>query len=165
MCGIIGIIEKKPSKSLKNDLISGMTYLQHRGQDSAGIALIDPNGKVNIHKDIGLVSNVFSKEPKEIQNDAIIGIGHVRYSTQGDINISEAQPFYINYPFGITMAHNGNITNTDELLKYLKNNLHHINTNSDSEILLNVIASKLCNTYKNNNTISNSIKEVMMWVF
>lgn len=164
MCGIIGIIEKKPSKSLKNDLISGMTYLQHRGQDSAGIALIDPNGKVNIHKDIGLVSNVFSKEPKEIQNDAIIGIGHVRYSTQGDINISEAQPFYINYPFGITMAHNGNITNTDELLKYLKNNLHHINTNSDSEILLNVIASKLCNTYKNNNTISNAIKEVMMLV-
>lgn len=151
MCGIIGIIERESTDELKNYLISGMTYLQHRGQDSAGITLIDEFNKINTCKGLGLVSNVFSIESYDIQKKSKIGIGHVRYSTQGAINICETQPFYTNFPYGITLAHNGNIINNKELISYLNNQLRHINTNSDSELLLNVIANEL----KNINTSEN----------
>lgn len=138
MCGIIGIIE--PNDSNINYIINGMTYLQHRGQDSTGIALFNKDGKIHIKKDIGLVSNVFSKEQPDFLHN--MSIGHVRYSTQGNICSSEAQPFYVNFPYGMTIVHNGNITNTNELKEYIKNK-RHIQTDSDSELLLNVIAEEI----------------------
>jgi amidophosphoribosyltransferase len=148
MCGIVGIIESPMQNNIKENLIQGLTYLQHRGQDSAGIALTTADGKIHIHKDIGLVSQVFSREPLEGFNEHtyLMGIGHVRYSTQGSINLDEAQPLYSNSPYGIALSHNGNLTNTEELVTYLIKKQRHINTNSDSEILLNVFAAELADS-------------------
>lgn len=144
MCGIVGILSI-PNKNLKNELIQAMTYLQHRGQDSAGISLYI-NGKMNIYKNIGLVSTVFSNETIKTKNESIMGIGHIRYSTQGSNVIEEAQPFYTNSPYGISLVHNGNLTNTEELGNYLRLKKRDVNTNSDSEILLNVLAAEIENS-------------------
>ena len=150
MCGIIGIIDAPLNNNIKENLIQGLTYLQHRGQDSAGIALTSIDRKIHIHKNMGLVSQVFSTEPypmnDETQNPYSMGVGHVRYSTQGSINVDEAQPLYSNSPYGIAMSHNGNLTNIEELETYLISKQRHINTNSDSEILLNVFAAELAET-------------------
>ena len=142
MCGIVGILSI-PNKHLKNELIQAMTYLQHRGQDSAGISMLDINGNMNLYKNMGLVSTVFSNDNIKTIDKSIMGIGHVRYSTQGSNVIEEAQPFYTNSPYGISLVHNGNLTNTEELREYLLLKNRHINTNSDSEILLNVLAAEI----------------------
>ena len=141
MCGIVGIINF-PNNNLKNELIRAMTYLQHRGQDSAGISTTEQSGKIKMHKDLGLVSAVFSNHQIE-ETYPFMGVGHVRYSTQGSIIREEAQPFYTNSPYGISLAHNGNLTNIRELKQYLLSKNRHINTNSDSEILLNVLAAEI----------------------
>ena len=148
MCGIVGISTKvtgDTENNVRDELVTALTYLQHRGQDSAGIATLQSDGKINIKKGVGLVSHVFDKDiekapaaPKEK-----VGIGHVRYSTQGTISEAEAQPLYTNSPYGIALAHNGNLTNIDELKEYLANMQRHLNTASDSEILLNVFAVEL----------------------
>jgi amidophosphoribosyltransferase len=148
MCGIVGISAKvtgDTENNVRDELVTALTYLQHRGQDSAGIATLQSDGKINIKKGVGLVSHVFDKDiekapaaPKEK-----VGIGHVRYSTQGTISEAEAQPLYTNSPYGIALAHNGNLTNIDELKEYLANMQRHLNTESDSEILLNVFAVEL----------------------
>ena len=160
MCGIIGIIERENTNELKNNLISGMTYLQHRGQDSAGIALIDEFKKIHMHKGLGLVSNVFTTDTCDFLKYSKVGIGHVRYSTQGTININETQPFYTNVPNGIILAHNGNITNNEELIEYLHKKSRHINTTSDSELLLNMIANEIYEI----EDIFDAIKNVMLFV-
>lgn len=139
MCGIIGIVAKR---SVNQALYDGLTVLQHRGQDAAGIATYQ-NGRILLRRSSGLVRNVF-RTSHMVNLVGNIGIGHVRYPTAGCSSVAEAQPFYVNSPYGITFAHNGNLTNADELKGHLfREDLRHINTNSDSEILLNVFAHEL----------------------
>jgi len=139
MCGIIGIVARGP---VNQALFDGLTVLQHRGQDAAGMATCH-EGKLFLRKDNGLVRDVIrTRHMKRLLGN--MGIGHVRYPTAGSANSAEAQPFYVNSPFGITLAHNGNLTNTMQLQDELfRSDLRHINTGSDSEILLNVFAHEL----------------------
>ena len=139
MCGIVGIVGRGPVNQL---LYDSLTLLQHRGQDAAGIVTCDGN-KFYLRKNNGLVSDVFRAEHMS-QLMGNMGIGHVRYPTAGCSSSAEAQPFYVNSPYGISMAHNGNLTNAEELKSQLyKDDLRHINTESDSEVLLNVFAHEL----------------------
>ncbi len=139
MCGIIGISGRNP---VNQSLFDGLTVLQHRGQDAAGIVTCD-NGRLFLRKDNGLVRDVI-RTRHMINLSGNIGIGHVRYPTAGSSASAEAQPFYVNSPFGIALAHNGNLTNSVALKDELfRSDLRHINTNSDSEILLNVFAHEL----------------------
>ncbi|NVK24025.1 MAG: amidophosphoribosyltransferase [Gammaproteobacteria bacterium] len=140
MCGIVGIVGKSPVNQIIYD---GLTVLQHRGQDAAGIVTID-EGKFRLRKANGFVRDVFQeKHMQRLQGN--MGIGHVRYPTAGSSSSSEAQPFYVNSPFGISLAHNGNLTNAADLREMLfKEARRHINTTSDSELLLNVLAHELC---------------------
>ncbi|AKH62041.1 MULTISPECIES: amidophosphoribosyltransferase [Photorhabdus] len=140
MCGIVGIVGFTP---VNQSIYDALTVLQHRGQDAAGIATIDGNNGFRLRKANGLVRDVFeTRHMRRLQGT--IGIGHVRYPTAGSSSASEAQPFYVNSPFGITLTHNGNLTNEHELKKMLfENARRHVNTTSDSEILLNVFANEL----------------------
>lgn len=139
MCGVVGIVAKSDVNVL---LYDALIMLQHRGQDAAGIMTCD-GGQLNQRKDVGLVSDVFKARHME-RLRGTIGIGHVRYPTAGSSGPSLAQPFYVNSPYGICMAHNGNLTNSRELLEHVfKSDLRHVNTDSDSEILLNVFAHEL----------------------
>ena len=139
MCGIIGILAKGP---VNQAIYDGLTVLQHRGQDAAGIITSDGE-RVYLRKDNGLVRDVF-QAAHMLQLRGHMGIGHVRYPTAGCASSAEAQPFYVNSPFGLTLAHNGNLTNAAELKDELfREDLRHINTSSDSEILLNVFAHEL----------------------
>lgn len=139
MCGIVGIVGYS---NVNQTLYDALTVLQHRGQDAAGIVTCD-NGKLYLRKNNGMVRDVFrsSHMHRLVGN---MGIGHVRYPTAGSSSSAEAQPFYVNSPYGITLAHNGNLTNALEIGEDLfKSDLRHINTNSDSEVLLNIFAHEL----------------------
>ena len=140
MCGILGVVSQTPANQL---LYDGLQVLQHRGQDAAGIATLDGH-TFHLHKDNGLVRDVFrTRNMRALLGNA--GIAHVRYPTAGSsVDHNEAQPFYVNSPFGIVLGHNGNLTNAEELKKQLfVEDLRHVNTNSDSEVLLNVLAHEL----------------------
>ncbi len=139
MCGIVGIYSSSP---VNQGLYDALTVLQHRGQDAAGI-VTQKNGKLFLRKANGLVKDVFhTRHMRRLQGN--IGVAHVRYPTAGCSSSAEAQPLYVNSPYGIVLAHNGNLTNKDELKKELsEKDLRHINTSSDSEILLNVFAHEL----------------------
>ena len=141
MCGIVGIVGKSP---VSQSLYDGLTVLQHRGQDAAGIVTIH-NNTFRLRKANGLVKDVFhTRHMLRLQGN--IGIGHIRYPTAGTSSSSEAQPFYANSPFGISLAHNGNLTNADELKEWLYVDARrHVNTTSDSEILLNILGHELQN--------------------
>ena len=140
MCGIIGVVATGPVNQL---LYDGLQVLQHRGQDAAGIATAE-GGRFHMHKGSGLASEVFrTRNMRNLLGNW--GIGHCRYPTAGSaFNSAEAQPFYVNSPFGLMLAHNGNLTNSEALKRemYLAD-LRHMNTNSDSEVLLNVLAHEL----------------------
>jgi amidophosphoribosyltransferase len=139
MCGLIGIVG---NGSVNQSLYDGLTVLQHRGQDAAGIAT-SSSGRLYLRKSNGLVRDVFHTRHmvKLIGN---MGIGHVRYPTAGCSSTAEAQPFYVNSPYGISLAHNGNLTNAELLKEELfRDDLRHVNTDSDSEVLLNVFAHEL----------------------
>lgn len=139
MCGIIGMVGKG---DVNQSLYDGLTVLQHRGQDAAGI-MTCTDGKVYLRKDNGFVRDVFNTR-NMIDLRGNLGIGHVRYPTAGLSSATEAQPFYVNSPYGIALAHNGNLTNAEELKRDLYiEDLRHINTESDSEILLNVFAHEM----------------------
>jgi amidophosphoribosyltransferase len=140
MCGIVGIVGRGPANQA---LYDGLTLLQHRGQDAAGIVTADESGRVYMRKGIGLARDVFhTRHMLRLQGNS--GIGHCRYPTAGTQTSAEAQPFYVNSPYGIVMAHNGNLTNADELKRSLyETDLRHINTSSDTEVLLNVFAHEL----------------------
>ncbi|MBV7315029.1 amidophosphoribosyltransferase [Shewanella sp. NIFS-20-20] len=141
MCGIVGIVG---STAVNQTIYDALTVLQHRGQDAAGIVTVDGSA-FRLRKANGLVRDVF--EPKHMQRlQGNSGIGHVRYPTAGSSSASEAQPFYVNSPFGISLAHNGNLTNTIELVDALVNKRRHVNTTSDSEVLLNLLADELQQT-------------------
>ena len=140
MCGILGVMATTPVNQL---LYDGLMVLQHRGQDAAGIATAEGN-TFHLHKGPGLVRDVFrTRNMRALPGNW--GIGHVRYPTAGSAyNFAEAQPFYVNSPFGIVLGHNGNLTNAEQLKdEMFRLDRRHINTNSDSEVLLNVLAHEL----------------------
>ena len=140
MCGIIGLMSDTP---VNQRVYDALHLLQHRGQDAAGIATLD-GLQFHFFKGLGLVRDVFrTRNMRDLTGS--IGIGHVRYPTQGNATSpDECQPFYVNAPFGIAFAHNGNLTNADDLRRELYDtDRRHLNTTSDSEVLLNVLASEL----------------------
>lgn len=139
MCGLVGVVT---SNDVGVCLYDTLTVLQHRGQDAAGIMTSD-HGKLNLRKDNGLVKDVFrTRHMSRLTGQ--MGIGHVRYPTAGSSSPALAQPFYVNSPYGLSLAHNGNLTNTAELSRELfKEDLRHMNTDSDSEVLLNIFAHEL----------------------
>ena len=139
MCGLVGMVA---GRDVAADIYDALTMLQHRGQDAAGIMTCD-DGKLMQRKGEGLVRDVFRSSHME-QLLGWFGIGHVRYPTQGSSGTALAQPFYVNSPYGIALAHNGNLTNSKFLSDELfKSDLRHLNTDSDSEVLLNVFAHEL----------------------
>ena len=124
-------------------IYNALTVLQHRGQDAAGMATVDNNNNLNMHKNNGLVRDVFN-EDSMIKLEGSFGVGHTRYPTAGSHNFEEAQPFYVNSPYGIVLIHNGNIVNAKQLRdEILKQDLRHLKTSSDSEIILNIFANAL----------------------
>ena len=139
MCGIVGMVSKT---GVGHDIYNALLVLQHRGQDAAGIATYH-EGKFRLRKSRGLVRDVFRARHMENLVGAI-GIGHVRYPTAGSSSVTESQPLYVNSPYGIALAHNGNLTNSDQLkLELFQTDLRHINTESDSEVVLNIFANEL----------------------
>ena len=142
MCGVVGIVGTGP---VNQSLYDALLVLQHRGQDAAGIMTCE-NGRLHLRKDNGLARDVFDTQHM-ISLPGNMGIAHVRYPTAGCSSSAEAQPFYVNSPFGICLAHNGNLTNAADLKRDLfRDDRRHINTDSDSEILLNVFAHELGET-------------------
>lgn len=140
MCGVVGVVSQ--GGPVNQTLYDALLVLQHRGQDAAGIVTVDGE-RLNMRKANGLVSQVF--EARHMQRmSGKMGIGHVRYPTAGTSSSAEAQPMFVNSPYGISLAHNGNLINADELKRDLfLTDLRHVNTRSDSEILLNIFAHEL----------------------
>ena len=140
MCGIVGVVATGPVNQL---LYDSLQLLQHRGQDAAGIAT-GSGSTFSMWKGSGMVREIFrTRNMRNLTGN--VGIAHVRYPTAGSaFSVEEAQPFYVNAPFGITLGHNGNLTNAEQLKSEMfRIDRRHINTNSDSEILLNVLAHEL----------------------
>jgi amidophosphoribosyltransferase len=139
MCGVFGIVA---NGGVSQEIFDALIMLQHRGQDAAGISTIN-GSHINIKKDNGLVRDALSaRDIASLQGN--VGIGHVRYPTAGCSSPDEAQPFYVNSPYGIVLAHNGTITNSKKLIEEIFNNdLRHLNTSSDSEVLINILAHEL----------------------
>lgn len=139
MCGIVGMVASQP---VNQEIFDALTVLQHRGQDAAGMMTCE-GALFSLRKGNGLVRDVFrTRHMRRLKGN--MGIGHVRYPTAGTSSEAEAQPFYVNSPFGIALAHNGNLTNATQLQSELfKEDLRHINTGSDSEVILNVFAHEL----------------------
>ena len=142
MCGIIACLLGDKDAHCAPLLVDGLTMLQHRGQDAAGIATRRPDGFLALRKGNGLVSEVFKKDDVH-SLCGNIGIGHCRYPTAGCSSSAEAQPFYTNTPCGLCLGHNGSLTNTYDLRRHLSMRGRHCNTLSDSEVLLNVFADAL----------------------
>ncbi len=139
MCGIIGI---SSANAIIADLYDGLSTLQHRGQDAAGITTFDGQ-QFHSKRGDGLVRDVFRRSDVE-RLIGTVGIGHVRYPTAGSYDVRETQPFFVNAPHGLALVHNGNLTNTTKLRRELnQKNIRHLNTASDSEVLLNVFAEEL----------------------
>ncbi|EMP4476309.1 amidophosphoribosyltransferase [Vibrio vulnificus] len=155
MCGIVGIVGTTP---VNQSIYDALTVSQHRGQDAAGICTIESN-RFRLRKANGLVKDVFeAKHMQRLQGN--VGIGHVRYPTAGSSSASEAQPFYVNSPFGISLAHNGNLTNAHEVRqKLFEKDRRHVNTTSDSEVLLNVLAHEI-DTVKGNVTADDVFRAI-----
>ena len=139
MCGLVGLVAKS---DVAPEIYDALTVLQHRGQDAAGIVTC-VGGKFSQRKGEGLVRDVFRQQHMQ-RLGGTMGIGHVRYPTAGSSGTALAQPFYVNSPYGIALAHNGNLTNSEQLAQELfQDDLRHLNTDSDSEVLLNIFAHEL----------------------
>jgi amidophosphoribosyltransferase len=155
MCGIVGIVGRT---DVNQDLYDALTALQHRGQDAAGIFTCDL--KIHQRKANGLVRDVFQPHHMHALRGRM-GVGHIRYPTAGSESSAEAQPFYVNSPYGIALAHNGNLINADALGEEIfRDELRHVNTESDSEILLNIFASELARGHRialDENTIFDAV--------
>ena len=140
MCGVVGIVS---NEDVNQELFDALTALQHRGQDAAGIATCTPDGRLHLHKDRGLVRDVFRTRHMYMLKGQM-GIGHVRYPTAGTESHLESQPFYVNTPYGLSLVHNGTLTNATVLRQSLwQSDLRHVNTDSDTELLINVFAHEL----------------------
>ncbi|KIK31104.1 hypothetical protein PISMIDRAFT_26086 [Pisolithus microcarpus 441] len=148
MCGILGLLLSDSGRDAASEICEGLSLIQHRGQDACGIVTCGHKGRFYQCKANGMVRDVFD----DISLSRLageMGIGHVRYPTAGSSNHAEAQPFYVNSPYGIVLAHNGNLIQSDSLLKFMDAVAHrHINTSSDSELLLNIFADNLQQTGK-----------------
>lgn len=141
MCGIVGVISHQ---EVNQTIFDALNLLQHRGQEAAGMVTCH-EGHLALRKGNGLVKDVF-RTRHMLRLKGTMGLGHVRYPTAGSQSEAEAQPFYVNSPYGITLAHNGNLTNAQALKHQLfKEDLRHLNTDSDSEVLLNILAHELHN--------------------
>ena len=151
MCGICGIINVNKNNIIDN-LYESIFHLQHRGQDSCGISTSDDK-RLHTIKGQGLIRYIFKQENLN-KLKGCIGIGHVRYPTTGNITDNEIQPFYLNRPYGLSICHNGNIYNYDEIKLYLEKQNIHINSTSDSELLLNLISYELETNLIKNKKIS-----------
>ena len=139
MCGVVGVVSKSEVSPMIYD---ALTVLQHRGQDAAGIATCNQD-KFHLRKQLGLVRDVF-RDTHMVGLRGSMGIGHLRYPTAGSQDRELAQPMYVNSPYGISISHNGNLTNKDEISQILTDeNLRFLSTDSDSEVLLNVFAHEL----------------------
>jgi amidophosphoribosyltransferase len=160
MCGIIGIYHK--NKNVSGDIYDALIQVQHRGQDAAGIATWDKS-KMSLHKELGVVTEVF-KTSESLNLEGNIGVGHVRYPTAGCSDASEAQPFYSANPVNISLAHNGTLTNSEQTrTSLLKTHFCQFNTQSDSEVLLNLFAYELYKTnfrVLKNNHVFTALKNV-----
>ena len=144
MCGVVGIFHNNTDAA--NDIYDGLIQLQHRGQDAAGIATLE-DSKMHLHKDLGLVTEIFKKKISKANLNGNIGIGHVRYPTAGSNDVNDSQPFYTANPVHITLAHNGTLTNSNQLRQELiKTHFCQFNTSSDSEVLMNLFAYELYKT-------------------
>ncbi len=154
MCGIVAIFSRQP---VNQALYDGLQLLQHRGQDAAGIVTMD-GSMFHMHKQLGMVRDVFrTRDMRNLLGNA--GIAHVRYPTAGSASSpAEAQPFYVNSPFGLVLAHNGNLTNTETLQQEVfLDDLRHVNTSSDSEVLLNVLAHELQDAVQGHRLTANDV--------
>ncbi|EMD38158.1 hypothetical protein CERSUDRAFT_113310 [Gelatoporia subvermispora B] len=148
MCGILGLLLHDPHVDAAPEICEGLSLLQHRGQDACGIVTCGPKGRFYQCKANGMVRDVFDSNALSHLIGGM-GVGHVRYPTAGSSHHAEAQPFYVNSPYGIVLAHNGNLINTESLLQFMDATAHrHINTTSDSELLLNIFADNLQKTGK-----------------
>lgn len=158
MCGVVGIYSTGP---VNLALYDALTVLQHRGQDAAGIVTIDEGDLFRQRKSNGLVKEVFEhRHMMRLRGN--IGIGHVRYPTAGSSSAAEAQPLYVNSPYGIALAHNGNLTNSRDLKGKCESFHRHLNTTSDSEMLLNILAfhmSKIDNKVPTSEEIFRAVSE------
>ena len=144
MCGVVGIFHNNTDAA--NDIYDGLIQLQHRGQDAAGIATLE-DSKMHLHKSLGLVTEIFKKKISKANLNGNIGIGHVRYPTAGSNDVNDSQPFYTANPVHITLAHNGTLTNSNQLRQELiKTHFCQFNTSSDSEVLMNLFAYELYKT-------------------
>ncbi|MCR2784640.1 MULTISPECIES: amidophosphoribosyltransferase [unclassified Microbacterium] len=146
MCGIVGVVGHAPANQ---EVYDALLLLQHRGQDSTGIATAEASGVVHMNKQRGMVREAFrTRDMRTLLGT--IGLGHVRYATKGTASSEEeAQPFYVNAPYGIVLVHNGNLTNTRELSEELfRTDRRHLNTSSDTELLVNVLANELQQTIR-----------------
>ncbi|BGP13806.1 hypothetical protein JCM10213_006362 [Rhodosporidiobolus nylandii] len=163
MCGILAILLASQN-NVAPELAEGLQLLQHRGQDACGIVTGGPKGRFYQCKGNGMVRDLLDAKTMS-QLIGAMGVGHARYPTAGSSAQSEAQPFYVNSPYGLVFAHNGNLTNTDHLRYYLDHYAHrHINTSSDSELLLNLLADALQKTGKfriDEDDIFRAVREVM----
>ncbi|HAN69357.1 MAG TPA: amidophosphoribosyltransferase [Halieaceae bacterium] len=157
MCGLVGLVGKG---NVAPDIYDALTVLQHRGQDAAGI-MTCYGGRFTQRKSEGLVRDVFRQDHMQ-RLKGPMGIGHVRYPTAGSSGTALAQPFYVNSPYGIALAHNGNLTNSEQLTRELfQDDLRHLNTDSDSEVLLNVFAHELQTLGKLSPTADDVFQAVM----
>ncbi|XP_006457857.1 hypothetical protein AGABI2DRAFT_215821 [Agaricus bisporus var. bisporus H97] len=148
MCGILGLLLHDPTVNVAAEIAEGLSLLQHRGQDACGIITCGPKGRFYQCKANGMVRDIFD-DSSIARLIGGMGVGHVRYPTAGSFNNAEAQPFYVNSPYGIVFAHNGNLINTSSLMQFMDQVSHrHINTASDSELLLNIFADNLQKTGK-----------------
>ncbi|GEQ69484.1 hypothetical protein JCM33374_g3156 [Metschnikowia sp. JCM 33374] len=164
MCGILGVVLADQKKNVAAELFEGAMFLQHRGQDAAGIVTCGSRGRFYQCKGNGMARDVFTQN-RMMNLVGNMGITHLRYPTAGSSAGSEAQPFYVNSPYGITMSHNGNLVNSGDLRKYLDETVHrHINTDSDSELLINIFACELDKFNKfrvNNNDVFSALEQTM----
>ena len=157
-CGVFGIYAKEAKEDLIGQVCVGLSALQHRGEESCGVA-INEDGIIHFHKDVGLVSEVFTKEVQREMPQGKMAIGHVRYSTTGESKKENAQPMVVRHKKGnLAIVHNGNLTNAVELKKELEEQGAIFTTTSDTEIICHIIVRERLKTGSIEEAVKNTMK-------